>query len=119
MLIPPGAGAGNGSTDGRKAAALQPRGQASLPRGRPCAPRRRRGGRGRRLFPVSLAVTRRDELGDLVDLYNQMADALRGERQDIKSRELLLDTVLQGVPVAILLVRDNGRVVLSEAHGGR
>src|SRR5262245_2629623 len=64
-------------------------------------------------YSLRLAVTRRDELGDLVDLYNQMADALRGERQDIKSRELLLDTVLQGVPVAIVLVRDNGRVVLS------
>jgi two-component system nitrogen regulation sensor histidine kinase NtrY len=64
-------------------------------------------------YSLRLAVTRRDELGDLVNLYNQMADALRGERQDIKSRELLLDTVLQGVPVAIVLVRDNGRVVLS------
>lgn len=64
-------------------------------------------------YSLRLAITRRDELGDLVDLYNQMADALRGERQDIKSRELLLDTVLQGVPVAIVLVRDNGRVVLS------
>src|SRR5262249_48654683 len=64
-------------------------------------------------YSLRLAVTRRDELGDLADLYNQMADALRGERQDIKSRELLLDTVLQGVPVAIVLVRDNSRVVLS------
>jgi two-component system nitrogen regulation sensor histidine kinase NtrY len=64
-------------------------------------------------YSLRLAVTRRDELGDLVDLYNQMADALREERQDVKSRELLLDTVLQGAPLAILLVRDNGRIVLS------
>src|SRR5262249_46311598 len=64
-------------------------------------------------FSLRLAVTRRDELGDLLDLYNQMADALRGERQEIRQRELLLDTVLQGAPLAIVLVGPGGRVVLA------
>ena len=64
-------------------------------------------------YSLRLAVTRRDELGDLIDLYNQMADALRGERQEIRSRELLLDTVLQGAPIAIVLIRESGHIVLA------
>ena len=64
-------------------------------------------------FSLRLALTRRDELGDLLDLYNQMADALRGERQEIRQRELLLDTVLQSAPLAIVLVGPGGRVVLA------
>ena len=62
-------------------------------------------------FSMRLAVTRKDELGDLVSLYNDMGDALRAERHDIYQRELLLDTVLQGAPMAILLVSQTGRVI--------
>lgn len=62
-------------------------------------------------FSMRLAVTRKDELGDLVSLYNDMGDALRAERHDIYQRELLLDTVLQGAPMAIVLVSQNGRVI--------
>jgi nitrogen fixation/metabolism regulation signal transduction histidine kinase len=61
-------------------------------------------------FSLRLAVTRRDELGDLVGLYNQMGDALRDERHDIYQRELLLDTVLQGAPMGIVLTGPTGRV---------
>src|SRR5262249_25551977 len=64
-------------------------------------------------FSLRLAVTRRDELGDLLDLYNQMASALKEERQEIRQRELLLDTVLQGAPLAILLVGPSGRIALA------
>ena len=60
---------------------------------------------------MRLAATRRDELGDLVALYNEMGDALRAERHDIYQRELLLDTVLQGAPVGISWTDRNGRVV--------
>jgi two-component system, NtrC family, nitrogen regulation sensor histidine kinase NtrY len=62
-------------------------------------------------YSMRLAETRGDELGDLVALYNDMGDALRAERHDIYQRELLLDTVLQGVPVAIFLVSQSGRVI--------
>jgi two-component system, NtrC family, nitrogen regulation sensor histidine kinase NtrY len=62
-------------------------------------------------FSMRLAVTRQDELGDLVSLYNDMGDALRSERHDIYQRELLLDTVLQGAPMAIVLVSQAERVI--------
>jgi nitrogen fixation/metabolism regulation signal transduction histidine kinase len=62
-------------------------------------------------FSLRLTVRRRDELGDLLALYNQVADALRSERADIYQRELLLDTVLQGAPMAILLAGPTLRIV--------
>jgi nitrogen fixation/metabolism regulation signal transduction histidine kinase len=62
-------------------------------------------------FSMRLHATRRDELGELVELYNEMGDALRAERHDLYQRELLLDTVLQGAPVGIILEDRNGRVV--------
>ena len=62
-------------------------------------------------FSMRLHAERRDELGELVALYNEMGDALRAERHDIYQRELLLDTVLQGAPVGIILEDRNGRVV--------
>ena len=61
-------------------------------------------------FSLRLAVTRKDELGELVGLYNQMGDALREERHDIYQRELLLDTVLQGAPMGIVLTGPTGRI---------
>jgi nitrogen fixation/metabolism regulation signal transduction histidine kinase len=62
-------------------------------------------------FSMRLAVTRRDELGDLLRLYNEMGDALRAERHDLFQRELLLDTVLQGAPMALVLEDRRGRVL--------
>jgi nitrogen fixation/metabolism regulation signal transduction histidine kinase len=62
-------------------------------------------------FSLRLGADRRDEIGELVALYNEMGDALRAERHDLYQRELLLDTVLQGAPIGILLTDRNGRVV--------
>jgi nitrogen fixation/metabolism regulation signal transduction histidine kinase len=62
-------------------------------------------------FSVRLAVVRDDELGDLARLYNEMGETLRRERQGIYQRELLLDTILQGTPVAIVLCGSTDRVV--------
>jgi two-component system, NtrC family, nitrogen regulation sensor histidine kinase NtrY len=76
-------------------------------------------------YSLRLAVDRRDELGDLVRLYNDLGDTLRAERRDIVQRELLLDTLLHGVPVATVLVAASGRVVFSNRaarqllHDGR
>jgi two-component system nitrogen regulation sensor histidine kinase NtrY len=62
-------------------------------------------------FSLRLAVLRDDEIGELLALYNQMGDALRTERHDLYQRELLLDTVLQGAPIAVLLSGPGGRAV--------
>ncbi|HEY6051341.1 MAG TPA: ATP-binding protein [Thermoanaerobaculia bacterium] len=70
-------------------------------------------------FSVRLAVSRSDELGDLVQLYNRMAEVLRVERNEIYQRELLLDTVLQGAPLAIVLVNELGRVVYANSSARR
>jgi two-component system, NtrC family, nitrogen regulation sensor histidine kinase NtrY len=64
-------------------------------------------------FSMRLANPRFDELGDLVGLYNEMGDALRTERHDLYQRELMLETVLQGAPMAILLTGPTGRVAYS------
>src|SRR5262245_49265500 len=64
-------------------------------------------------FSMRLANPRGDELGDLVGLYNEMGDALRSERHDLYQRELMLETVLQGAPMAILLTGPTGRVAYS------
>jgi nitrogen fixation/metabolism regulation signal transduction histidine kinase len=64
-------------------------------------------------FSLRLTPTRSDEIGELVDLYKEMGDALREERHDLYQRELLLDTVLQGAPIGILLADGNRRVVFA------
>jgi PAS domain S-box-containing protein len=61
-------------------------------------------------FGVRIRASRDDELGELVALYNRLGDALRRERNEIYQRELLLDTLLQGAPMAILLVNERQRV---------
>ena len=66
-------------------------------------------------FSLRLASKRADELGDLVMLYNQMGDVLRLERNEIYQRELLLDTLLQGAPMAIVLVNSLDRVVYANS----
>lgn len=66
-------------------------------------------------FSMSLANRRGDELGELVEAYNAIGKALRSERQDLLQRELLLDTVIQTSPLALVLVGPTGAVVYSNA----
>ena len=54
---------------------------------------------------------RNDELGDLVAAHNELGDALREQRLALVQRELLLDTMVQNTPVAMLLVDPARRVV--------
>jgi nitrogen fixation/metabolism regulation signal transduction histidine kinase len=61
-------------------------------------------------FSVSLAIDRRDELGDLMAAHNELAAALRTQRQHLVQRELLLDTVMQNSPVALVLVDAQQRI---------
>jgi nitrogen fixation/metabolism regulation signal transduction histidine kinase len=62
-------------------------------------------------FSVSLAATSDDELGDLVAQHNALGHALREQRQHLAQRELLLDTVVQNTPVALVLTDPRQRVV--------
>jgi len=74
------------------------------------------GVRGFRESDFSLRITagdRRDEIDELVRLYNEIADVLRAERRDVYQRELLLDTLLQSAPLATILAARGDRVVFS------
>ncbi|MGN6228804.1 sensor histidine kinase [Dyella sp. KULCS107] len=61
-------------------------------------------------FSISLAVDRRDELGELISMHNALGQTLRDQRQHLVQRELLLDTVVQNTPVALVLTDAGGRV---------
>ncbi len=61
-------------------------------------------------FSISIALDRRDELGDLIHVHNELGQTLREQRQNLAQRELLLDTVVQNTPVALVLTDGSGRV---------
>jgi two-component system nitrogen regulation sensor histidine kinase NtrY len=64
-------------------------------------------------YSFSLHWPRRDELGELVDAHNALGDVLREQRRDLIERELLLDTMLQNTPVAMLLIVQSGPIVFA------
>jgi two-component system nitrogen regulation sensor histidine kinase NtrY len=61
-------------------------------------------------FSLSLSENRDDELGELMMAHNELAAALRAQRAHVVQRELLLDTVMQNSPVALLLVDSHDRI---------
>lgn len=63
----------------------------------------------------SMSVTRAtdDELGELVSNYNGLGDRLRIERQSLYQRELMLDTVIQTTPLALVLTNEADAVIYS------
>jgi len=62
-------------------------------------------------FSFSLHWPQNDELSDLVAAHNALGDVLRQQRLDLVQRELLLDTMVQNTPVAMLLVSESGPIV--------
>jgi len=68
-------------------------------------------------FGFSLRVDSRDELGELRVALNELGSALREQRAHLTQRELLLDTVTQNSPVALLLVDANRHVVYANLAG--
>ncbi|GAB3418411.1 ATP-binding protein [Massilia agilis] len=58
-------------------------------------------------FSFSLHWPHNDELADLVASHNDLGSVLRDQRLDLVQRELLLDTMVQNTPVAMLLVAGN------------
>ena len=61
-------------------------------------------------FSFSIAIDRRDELGKLIRMHNALGQTLREQRQHLVQRELLLDTVVQNTPVALVLTDARGKV---------
>jgi nitrogen fixation/metabolism regulation signal transduction histidine kinase len=76
-------------------------------------------------FSFSIGGRRGDEVGDLVEAHNELGRVLREERQHLFQRELLLDTVVQNTPTALVLVEERGHVVYANLaarqllNGGR
>ncbi len=76
-------------------------------------------------FSVSVTATGPDEIGDLTAEYNLLGDSLRRERLDLYQRELLLDTVVQTTPLALVLTNANDAIVFGNIaarqlfHAGR
>jgi two-component system nitrogen regulation sensor histidine kinase NtrY len=64
-------------------------------------------------FSLNLAVDRGDELGELVGLYNAVGDVLRDERSAILQREMLLETVFEATPMALVLTNARDRVIFA------
>ncbi|HEY2274914.1 MAG TPA: ATP-binding protein [Steroidobacteraceae bacterium] len=64
-------------------------------------------------FSVSLSAVNDAELDGLIGAYNSLGELLRRERLDLYQRELLLDTVIQTTPLAMVLSDDAGRIVYS------
>jgi nitrogen fixation/metabolism regulation signal transduction histidine kinase len=63
-------------------------------------------------FSFSLYWPHNDELSDLIVAHNKLGEVLREQRLGLAQRELLLDSMVQNTPVAMLLVAD------SPAHAG-
>jgi nitrogen fixation/metabolism regulation signal transduction histidine kinase len=76
-------------------------------------------------FSVSLSAVEDAELSGLIQAYNSLGELLRRERLDLYQRELLLDTVIQATPLALVLTDDGGRILYSNVaarqllHSGR
>lgn len=64
-------------------------------------------------FSSSLSYNKKDQLGELCELYNQTIDKLREEKHWLYQRELLLDKITQSSPEVLFLVNDQGIVIFS------
>jgi nitrogen fixation/metabolism regulation signal transduction histidine kinase len=75
-------------------------------------------------FSLRLTAHGDREISDLKSLYNQLADTVRAGRQNVIQKEILLDTILQRTPVAVMLLNPAERIIFSnvaarELLGGR
>lgn len=64
-------------------------------------------------FSQSLSAVGPRELSGLMARHAELGLALREQRQHLAQRELLLDTVVQNSPVAMLLVGPGGRIAVA------
>ncbi len=70
-------------------------------------------------FSFGLSWRGNDELGDLVRTHSLLGDALREQRLGLIQRELLLDTMVQNTPVAMVLVDPSGRITFGNLAARR
>jgi nitrogen fixation/metabolism regulation signal transduction histidine kinase len=62
-------------------------------------------------YSISFNWSGKGDLGELVASHNRLGDALREQRLSLVQRELLLDTMVQNTPVAMMLVDPSRRIV--------
>ncbi|HUO95438.1 MAG TPA: ATP-binding protein [Steroidobacteraceae bacterium] len=71
-------------------------------------------------FSLNLARPRGlPEADALARAYNGLGERFRAERQTLVQRELLLDTVIQATPLAIVLTNDAGQVIYANLAARR
>lgn len=70
-------------------------------------------------FSTSLAYQKKDEIGQLCDLYNQTVHQLRDEKHWLYQRELLLDKITQTSPEVLILINDLDQIVFSNIAARR
>mgnify|MGYP001036714614 FL=1 len=70
-------------------------------------------------FSFGISWDRYGDLVELVNAHNQLGQALREQRLSLVQRELLLDTMVQNTPVAMLLLDPSRRVVLGNLAARR
>jgi nitrogen fixation/metabolism regulation signal transduction histidine kinase len=70
-------------------------------------------------FSVSIASGGSGELTPVIEAHNALGQVLRDERQSLYQRELLLDTVIQSTPLALVLTNANGAIVYSNVAARR
>ncbi len=70
-------------------------------------------------FSFGITWDRYGDLIELVDAHNELGQALRDQRLSLVQRELLLDTMVQNTPVAMLLLDPVRRVVLGNLAARR
>ncbi|WP_228482010.1 ATP-binding protein [Lysobacter sp. H21R4] len=62
-------------------------------------------------YNFGLSSSVHGELAELVAAHNRLGDTLREQRQALVERELLLDTMVQNTPVAMVLIDPSRRIV--------
>ena len=63
-------------------------------------------------FSTSITKPENVSLNELTQTLNSLGDTLRSERVNLVQRELMLDTLIQNTPTALVLVAMNQRVVV-------
>ena len=64
-------------------------------------------------YSMRLAADVDDEIGQLQDIYNRVADTLHSERSALVQQEVMLDLVLQASPMAVVLTNPRSRIVFT------
>jgi two-component system nitrogen regulation sensor histidine kinase NtrY len=62
-------------------------------------------------FSITIDNQQYSEFSLIIDTYNNLAKIMRDERMAIYQRELLLDTVIQSTPVALILTNNHDHIV--------